>query len=91
MEKLAEKSKSKIKVLKQNIEEEITPLVLVAFVFSTGLMIFQHSRGWAWDFTVYSMIGEYIFHDGIYMEWLRPPVASTIMGLFQFVMSIYLH
>jgi hypothetical protein len=53
----------------------------------TALLIYQHSFGWNWDFTVYSMIGDYLFHDGIYMEWYRAPVAPAIMGLLQFVMA----
>ncbi|MFB6115579.1 MAG: hypothetical protein ABEK04_04740 [Candidatus Nanohalobium sp.] len=77
--------KKKAKAQYRNISEELSPLTVSAFILSTGLMLYQHSLGWSWDFGVYSMIGHYIFHDGFYMEWLRPPVASVIMGLMQFI------
>jgi hypothetical protein len=67
------------------IRQKYPDLVLLTFLISTGLIFFQHSQGWSWDFNVYSLIGSYIFHDGIYMEWLRPPLASTLMGLLQYL------
>ncbi len=50
-------------------------------------MIFQQLSGWNWDFNVYSMNGEYIFTEGIFMEWLRPPLAAFLMVLPQLVVS----
>ena len=55
------------------------------FVAVTALMLFQHSMGWNWDFSVYSLNAQYLFQDGIYMEWLRPPMVPAILGLLQFV------
>jgi hypothetical protein len=60
---------------------------LIVFVFATALMLWQHSMGWNWDFNVYSMNGEYLFHVGNYIEWQRPILVPTIMGLLQFVLS----
>lgn len=62
-------------------------LAVSFYILSTFLMLFQHSMGWNWDFAVYSMNGEAFFHGGIYLEWLRPPLASFIMGFFQFFVS----
>ncbi|MFB6175063.1 MAG: hypothetical protein ABEJ87_03725 [Candidatus Nanohalobium sp.] len=53
----------------------------------TGILLFQHTQGWNWDFLVYLMNGEYLFHSGFFMEWLRPPLAPFLMGLLQFVFS----
>lgn len=55
------------------------------FLVSTFLFVFQHGIGWSWDFLVYSMNGQYFFHDGIYVEWMRAPLTSFVMGLLQFV------
>lgn len=71
----------------QKLRDNYSKTVLTVFLLSTGLMMYQHSLGWSWDFNTYSMIGSYIFHDGFYMEWLRPPLASTVMGLLQFIFS----
>ena len=59
----------------------------IYWILLTGVLIYQHSVGWNWDFLVYLMNGEYIFHGGHFMEWLRPPLAPLIMGLLQFVFS----
>jgi len=50
-------------------------------------MLWQHSIGWNWDFNVYSMNAEYLFHGGNYIEWQRPILVPTILGLLQFVFS----
>lgn len=57
------------------------------FLAATGLMLLQHSLGWNWDFAVYSLNAQYLFHSGIYMEWLRPPLTPFILGLLQFPFS----
>lgn len=79
------KLSEKIRDVPTNFTEKYSNLTLVAFILSTALMMYQHYLGWSWDFNVYSMIGQYLFHDGFYMEWLRPPVASATMGLLQFI------
>lgn len=66
---------------------KIPPKAWIVYFLSTSLMIFQHQTGWSWDFLVYSMNGEYIFADGIFMEWLRPPVASILIGIPQLLVS----
>lgn len=65
-------------------------LLLGYFVFATLLMIYQHSQGWAWDFSVYSLNGQYLFHEPIYMEWKRPPLLPTILGVLQYLFSMKL-
>jgi len=63
-------------------------LLLGYFAFVTLLMIYQHSQGWAWDFSVYSLNGQYLFHEQVYMEWKRPPLLPFILGVFQFIFSM---
>ena len=63
-------------------------LLVGYFVFCSFLMLWQHSMGWAWDFSVYSLNAEYLFHDGVYMEWKRPPLLSSILGVLQYVFSV---
>jgi len=58
------------------------------FVFVTALMLWQQTQGWAWDFSVYSLNAEYLFHDGVYMEWKRPPLLPTILGVLQYIFSM---
>jgi hypothetical protein len=65
-------------------------LLLVYFLFATLLMIYQHSQGWAWDFSVYSLNGQYLFHEQVYMEWKRPPLLPTVLGLLQYLFSMRL-
>ncbi|WP_414836321.1 hypothetical protein [Candidatus Nanohalococcus occultus] len=55
------------------------------FLAVTTLLLYQHSLGWSWDFSVYSMNGQYFFHQSVYAEWMRAPIASFTMGLLQFV------
>jgi len=87
MEIETEKIEEKVKEYSGEIRERYTDLTLVFFLLATGLMLYQHSTGWSWDFNTYSMIGEYIFHSGFYMEWLRPPLASTAIGLLQYIFT----
>ncbi|EHK01770.1 hypothetical protein HRED_07102 [Candidatus Haloredivivus sp. G17] len=51
-------------------------------------MVYQHSQGWAWDFSVYSLNGQYLFHEQVYMEWKRPPLLPVILGFFQYIFSM---
>ncbi|MFP4038525.1 MAG: ArnT family glycosyltransferase [Candidatus Nanohaloarchaea archaeon] len=51
-------------------------------------MVFQHSTGWSWDFNVYSLNAQYLFHNGVYMEWLRPPLVPVILGFLQYVFPV---
>lgn len=67
--------------------DKIPARVGMVYFIATSLMVFQHFSGWSWDFLVYSMNGEYIFSNGMFMEWLRPPIASFILGLPQTVVS----
>ncbi|MDY6770996.1 MAG: hypothetical protein SV186_03510 [Candidatus Nanohaloarchaea archaeon] len=61
------------------------PAVTAMFAGSTLLMLWLHAQGWNWDFMVYSMNAGYLFHGGSYIEWYRPPVAATIIGLLRFI------
>ena len=71
----------------RNRAGDIPLKVKFVYIISTFLMILQHLSGWSWDFLVYSMNGEYMFAEGLFMEWLRPPVASLLLGLPQMIVS----
>ena len=84
-EKIVKKLQDQAKAFKEFISEN--KALSIYWIFLTGILIYQHSLGWNWDFLVYLMNGEYIFHGGSFMEWLRPPFAPVMMGLLQFVFS----
>ncbi len=65
-------------------------LVFFYFAVITILMVYQHSMGWAWDFSVYSLNAQYLLHEQVYMEWKRPPLLPFILGLIQFFVSMRL-
>jgi hypothetical protein len=52
------------------------------FIISTIFFLYQHSTGYSWDFSVYSMNAQYFAGSGHYFEWLRPPLAPAIMAFF---------
>lgn len=70
------------KEIRRFVEEH--RLAFLSFFSVTLLLLYQHSTGWSWDFGVYSMNGQYFLHEGIYVEWLRPPLASFVLGTLQF-------
>jgi hypothetical protein len=84
-EKIVKKLYGKKKTFKEFILEN--KALSTYWIFLTGILIYQYSLGWNWDFLVYLMNGEYIFHGGTFMEWLRPPLAPVMMGLLQFIFS----
>jgi len=66
----------RIDISKENL------LIVFVFVSSTSFFIYQHSTGISWDFSVYVLNAKYIFSDGKYFEWLRPPLIPVFLGLF---------
>ncbi|EHK00855.1 hypothetical protein HRED_10806 [Candidatus Haloredivivus sp. G17] len=36
----------------------------------------------ATNFSVYSLNGQYLFHEQVYMEWKRPPLLPVILWFF---------
>lgn len=88
-QKLEEFFNEKLSGLKPGFEDlKSQKLLLGYFAFVTLIMIYQHSQGWAWDFSVYSLNGQYLFHEQVYMEWKRPPLLPVILGFFQFIFSM---
>lgn len=88
-EKLRESLNHRGSGLKSGLEDLKDRRFLLGYFFAvTLLMVFQHSQGWAWDFSVYSLNGQYLFHEGVYMEWKRPPLLPVILGFFQFIFSM---
>lgn len=61
--------------------------VILYYITATGLMLYLHTKGWSWDFNAYTLSGEYLLHNGVYMEWLRPPLVPILLGIFQFIFS----
>mgnify|MGYP000081037002 CR=1 FL=1 len=51
------------------------------FILSTLFFLYQHSSGISWDFSVYVLNAKYMFSEGEYFEWLRPPLTSFIIGI----------
>ncbi len=72
-------------------------LVFLLFTFSLVFFIYQHSSGFSWDFAVYSLNAQYMLHNGHFMEWSRPPLASFLIGIFTeygyiiFVSTLFLY
>jgi hypothetical protein len=60
-------------------------LLTAFFVLSTSFFVYQHTTGISWDFTVYVLNAKYIFNNGFYMEWLRPPLMPFLLFLFSLV------
>lgn len=88
-QKLKEFFNKKFSGLKSGFEDlKSRKILLCYFAFVTLLMVYQHSQGWAWDFSVYSLNGQYLFHEQVYMEWKRPPLLSVILGVFQYIFSM---
>ncbi len=52
------------------------------YIFSLIFFIYQHTTGLSWDFSVYVLNAKYLFGQGIYFEWLRPPLTPVIIGIF---------
>jgi hypothetical protein len=44
--------------------------------------IYQHVVGIKWDFMSYVLNAKYIFSQGVYFEWYRPPIAPFMLGVF---------
>ncbi len=79
-----------LREFRSKVEKKLNNISVKAwfvYLLSTGLMVFQHQTGWSWDFLLYSMNGKYLFADGIFMEWLRPPLASFLLGIPQILVS----
>jgi hypothetical protein len=54
-------------------------VVLIFFISSTFL-IFQHSTGLSWDFSVYVSGAKWFVGDEVYIELARPPLTSIIIA-----------
>ena len=55
---------------------------LILLFLSLIFFIFQHLTSWSWDFSVYVLNAKYLFNNGYYFEWLRPPLTPFIIGIF---------
>ncbi|MBI4163121.1 MAG: hypothetical protein HY513_05545 [Candidatus Aenigmarchaeota archaeon] len=51
-------------------------LSITILIFSTVFALWQHSTGYSWDFSGYTVNAR---PDGAIFEWARPPLASAIM------------
>ena len=66
----------KIETLKENI------IIISLFLFSTSFFIYQHTTGISWDFSSYVLNAKYLFSNGTYFEWFRPPLTPITIGIF---------
>jgi len=57
-------------------------LIFSVFFLSTLFFIYQHSSGLSWDFSVYVLNAKHFFSNKGYFEWLRPPLAPFLLGVF---------
>jgi len=58
--------------------------VFLVYIIVLLLFIYQHTTGLSWDFMAYTLNAKYMFSQGIYFEWLRPPLVSFLIGIFSF-------
>jgi hypothetical protein len=52
----------------------------ILILFVSLFMVYQHTTGLSWDFTVYLSGAEWFAGQGIYLEIGRPPLSSLIMA-----------
>lgn len=57
-------------------------IVISLFLFSTAFLLYQHSTGTIWDFASYVLNAKFLFANGFYFEWLRPPLMPFLLGIF---------
>jgi hypothetical protein len=55
--------------------------ILAVFVLSTSYFVYQMHSGMSWDMIVYSLNSQYMFSDGHYFEWERPPLLPAMLFL----------
>ncbi len=57
-------------------------ILLLIFIIVTFMLIILHMYFVSWDFMAYSLNSKFMFNNGYYFEWLRPPVIPVVLGLF---------
>lgn len=57
----------------------------IVFVLVNLFFIVQHRIDNSWDFMVYALNAKHFFGSGAYFEWMRPPLASLLIGVFGFL------
>jgi hypothetical protein len=58
---------------------DLTVIALLCLL-STSFFLYQGFHGMSWDFIVYSLNGDWLFHGGHYFEWERPPLIPAILA-----------
>ncbi len=69
-------------------------IIALFFALSTAFLIYQHTTGISWDFSVYVLNAQYIFSGGNYIEWYRSPLPSIlifILSPFGYLTAEYLY
>src|SRR3989344_795205 len=59
----------------------------ILFFLTTLFFVVQHYFYLNWDFIVYILNAKFLFSNGIYFEWPRPPLVPLLLGLFGIVKS----
>jgi len=54
----------------------------ILFFIITIFFLWQHSKCFGWDFQAYVLNAKYIFSNGPYFEWGRPPLVPFLIGIF---------
>ena len=56
--------------------------IYIIYLLITIFFIYQYSLGVGWDFITYILNAKYLFSNGIYFEWFRPPLTPFLIGVF---------
>ena len=54
----------------------------ILFFIITIFFLWQHSKCFGWDFQAYVLNAKYMFSNGSYFEWGRPPLVPFLIGIF---------
>lgn len=65
--------------------ESRLPVILILLLSSAFFGLVHWKMSNPWDFHVYLMNGEYLFHYGRFFEPGRPPLVGVVLGLLEFV------
>ncbi len=57
-------------------------IIIIGFLASLSLFLYQHSSRLSWDFMAYVLNSEFLFYNGYYFELYRAPLTPIIIGIF---------
>lgn len=69
-------------------------IILTLFAISTSFLLYQHSTGFSWDFSVYVLNAKYIFGESLYVDMgasILMPIMLSFFKIFGWPASEYLY